>query len=72
MSEENVDATRVAYDQYYSRGDFAPLLAALTDDFEFVTAPEMPDAGTYRGDEARRWMAAYIDSFDGFTQEARS
>jgi len=70
VSEENVEATKAAYDEYYSRGDFSPLLEAITDDFEFVTAPEMPDAGTYRGDEARAWMSTYIESFDGFTQEA--
>jgi ketosteroid isomerase-like protein len=69
MSQENVEATRAAY-EYYSRGDFSPLLAAITDDFEFVTAPEMPDAGTYRGERARAWMAQYIESFDGFTQQA--
>ena len=35
-----------------------------------VTAAEMPDAGSYRGDEARDWMTAYMESFDGFTMEA--
>ena len=70
MSQENVEATRAAYEQYYARGDFNPLFAAITDDFEFVTAEEMPDAGTYRGEEARVWMTQYIESFDGFTQEA--
>ena len=70
MSQENVEATRAAYEHYYARGDFNPLFAAITDDFEFVTAEEMPDAGTYRGEEARVWMTQYIESFDGFTQEA--
>jgi ketosteroid isomerase-like protein len=70
MSQENVEATRAAYEQYYSQGDFRPFFAAITDDFEFVTAAEMPDAGTYRGERARVWMAQYIKSFDGFTQEA--
>ena len=69
MSRENVDLTRAAYKQF-SRGDFSRLFEANTDDFEFVTAAEMPDAGTYRGQEARDWIQAYIDSFDGYTQEA--
>ena len=30
----------------------------------------MPDAGSYRGAEARRWLKAWVDSFDGLTQEA--
>src|SRR5258705_491807 len=42
----------------------------MTDDFGFVTAAEMPDAGSYRGKEAREWLTAYIESFDGFTMEA--
>ena len=55
MSQENVDLTRAAYEQF-SRGDFSRLFEANTDDFEFVTAAEMPDAGTYRGQEARDWI----------------
>jgi ketosteroid isomerase-like protein len=69
MSQENVEAMRAAFEQF-SRGDFGEAFAALTDDFEFVTAPEMPDAGAYRGQEARDWILAYVDSFDGYTQEA--
>jgi ketosteroid isomerase-like protein len=69
MSQENVEAMRAAFEQL-SRGDFSAAFEAVTDDFEFVTAPEMPDAGTYRGQEARDWIRAYIASFDGFTQDA--
>src|SRR6185503_1857784 len=69
MSQENVEAMRAAFERY-SRGDFSLLFAAMTDDFEFVTAAEMPDAGSYRGQEAREWLTAYIKSFDGFTMEA--
>ena len=46
----------------------ARLFAASTDDFKFVTAAEMPDAGTYRGQEAIDWILAYIDSFDGYEE----
>ncbi len=70
MSEENVEAIRAAYEQYYSRGEFGPFLEAITEDFEFVTATEMPDAGTYRGPKAHAWIRTYIESFDEFTQEA--
>ena len=69
MSQENVEAIRAAFEQY-SRGDFSLFFAAITDDFEFVTAAEMPDAGSYRGQEARKWLTAYMESFDGFTMEA--
>jgi ketosteroid isomerase-like protein len=69
MSQENVELTRAAYEQF-SRGDFSRMFEQTTDDFEFVTAAEMPDAGTYRGQEARDWILAYIHSFDGFAQEA--
>jgi ketosteroid isomerase-like protein len=69
VSQENIAAVRAAYEQF-SRGDFSTVFAGLSEDFEFVTAAEMPDAGTYRGDEARDWMKTYVESFDGFTMEA--
>ena len=36
----------------------------------FVASPEPPDAGTYRGDAAVRWMTAWVESFEGHTIEA--
>jgi ketosteroid isomerase-like protein len=69
MSKENVEATRAVFEQF-ARGEFNSALATLPDDFEFVTAAEMPDAGTYRGQAARHWIRAYIDSFDGYAEEA--
>ena len=36
-------------------GDFRGL-ASLSDDFELVVSPEVPDAGTYRGEAARLWL----------------
>jgi ketosteroid isomerase-like protein len=68
MSEENVDALRAAFDRY-AHGDFRPI-GALGDDFELVVSPEAPDAGTYRGEDARRWLRAWVASFDGMTIEA--
>ena len=47
MSEEAVDLSRAAFEQF-TQGDFSAI-AELSDEFERVLAPEMPDAGTYRG-----------------------
>ena len=67
MSEETVDAFRAAFEQF-ARGDFSAF-ASLADEFELVLAPEMPDAGTYRGAVARGWLDAWVDSFDRLTFE---
>ncbi len=53
----------------FSRGDFSQM-ADVADDFELVTTRENPDAGTYRGEAANRWMAAWVESFEGHTIEA--
>ena len=53
MSEENVEIVRATYEPF-ARGDCSSF-ADWSDEFEFVTSPEQPDAGTYRGEEARRW-----------------
>jgi ketosteroid isomerase-like protein len=68
MSQEAIDIARAAFEQF-ARGDFSAN-AGLSDEFELVLAPEMPDAGSYRGAAARRWLAAWVDSFDRMTQEA--
>jgi ketosteroid isomerase-like protein len=68
MSEENVETVRTWYEQAAS-GDFSPL-AELTDDFVFVTSPEVPDSGSYRGEAAKRWVEAWVQSFEGLTIEA--
>ncbi len=62
-----MDLSRVLFEQF-SRGDFS-VVAELPDEFELVLAPEMPDAGTYRGAAARDWLAGWVDSFDRLTQE---
>jgi ketosteroid isomerase-like protein len=68
MSQENVEIVRHAYEQF-ARGDFS-VWADLPDEFEFVTSSEVPDAGTYRGEAAIRWMTAWVESFEGHTIEA--
>jgi ketosteroid isomerase-like protein len=68
MSQENVEVVHAAYEQF-ARGDFSPF-ANLGNDFEFVTSPELPDAGTYRGEAAIRFMTTWVDSFEQLTMEA--
>jgi ketosteroid isomerase-like protein len=68
VSHENVEVVRAAYEES-SRGDFSRW-AELPDDFEFVASPELPDAGTYRGEAARRWLTAWLESFERLTIEA--
>ncbi len=68
MSQENVEIARATYEQF-ARGDFS-LFEALPNDFEFVTSPEVPDAGAYRGEPAIRWMRTWVESFDDLTMEA--
>jgi ketosteroid isomerase-like protein len=67
MSREDVETIRAAFEQF-SRGDFA-VYAQLPGDLELVIAPEMPDAGTYRGEAARRWLDAWTQSFEQLTLE---
>jgi ketosteroid isomerase-like protein len=68
MSEENVEALRAAFERY-AHGDFSPI-GALGDDFELVISPDAPDAGTYRGEAARRWLRAWVASFEEMRIEA--
>jgi ketosteroid isomerase-like protein len=68
MSQENVELVRARYAQFAS-GDFSSF-AEYPDDLEFVTDPAMPDAGTYRGEAARRWTTAWVESFDQLAMEA--
>jgi ketosteroid isomerase-like protein len=67
MSQEAIDVFRAAFEQF-AHGDFTAY-ADLPDEFELILAPEMPDAGTYRGAAAREWLAAWVNSFDRLTHE---
>ena len=58
-----------ATNEPFARGDCSAW-ADFPDDFEFVASPELPDAGTYRGEAAVRWMTTWVESFDGRTIEA--
>jgi ketosteroid isomerase-like protein len=67
MSQAVVDALQSAYEQF-ARGEFG-LMKTLPDDVEVATAPEMPDAGTYRGEAARSWLNSWVESFDALALE---
>jgi ketosteroid isomerase-like protein len=67
MSQEAVDLSRAAFERF-AQGDFTAI-ADLPDEFGLVLAPEMPDAGTYRGGAARDWITAWVNSFERLTQE---
>jgi len=66
MSQEAVDLSRAAFEQF-AQGDFTAI-ADLPDEFELILAPEMPDAGSYRGGAARVWITAWVKSFDRVTR----
>ena len=52
-----------------AQGDFSRWLDDVTHDFVFVTSPDVPDAGTYRGEAAREWVTVWVESFVGHTIE---
>ena len=68
MSEENVETMRAILDRT-AQGDFSRWLDDFTDDLVFVTSPDLPDAGTYRGEAAKEWLTAWVESFVGHTIE---
>ena len=69
MSQENVETVRGFFGPL-ARGDLSRWFAEVTEDFVFVASPEVPDAGTYRGEDAKQWITTWAESFDGYTIEA--
>jgi ketosteroid isomerase-like protein len=69
VSRGNVEVVRAMFD-LLARGDYSRWFDDVTDDFVFVTSPDIPDAGTYRGEVARDWIMAWVESFEGATMEA--
>jgi ketosteroid isomerase-like protein len=69
VSQENVEAVQAFFDPL-ARGDLSRWFGEVTNDFVFVASPEVPDAGTYRGEDARRWITTWAESFEGYTVEA--
>ncbi|HEX3292908.1 MAG TPA: nuclear transport factor 2 family protein [Solirubrobacterales bacterium] len=70
MSEENVKTVAAIFDRA-AQGDFSHWLDDVTDDFVFVSSPDVPDGGTYRGEAARNRVTAWVESFVGHTIDAR-
>ena len=68
-SQENVGAVRSIF-AATTQGDFSRWFSAVTGDFVFVASPDVPDGGTYRGEEAKQWITAWVESFEGHTIEA--
>jgi hypothetical protein len=46
--------------EIWNAGEFERFLDELGPDLEFSPDPSFPDAGTYRGDEFRRWMRDWV------------
>ena len=69
MSRENVELVQAVF-EHTAAGDFELFFDLLTQDFVLVTSPEIPDAGTYEGADARRWLRTWIDSFEDLTVRA--
>ena len=44
-------------------GDYERWLDEMGADFEFTPDPSFPDAGTYRGEDLRRWMRDWISTW---------
>jgi ketosteroid isomerase-like protein len=68
VSEANVEVVRAIYEAF-ARGDFS-VLDSFSDDFVFVTSPEFPDAGEYRGDEAIGFIKSWVETFGALKMEA--
>jgi len=67
MSREAVEALRLVFEQF-ARGEFGAI-DGLSGEFVLVTAPEMPDAGTYHGDDGRQWLRSWVASFESLKFE---
>jgi hypothetical protein len=46
--------------EFWNNGEYDRWLDELGPEFEFTPDPSFPDAGTYRGDDLRRWMGEWI------------
>ena len=62
-----MEIVRAAHQQF-ARGDST--LNGVAGHFELVTFRDDPDAGTYRGVAARRWLTEWHDSYDEITIES--
>jgi ketosteroid isomerase-like protein len=69
VSQENLDAVRMAYEAINS-GDPSPVLEAVDEEMEFHEPASLPYGGTYRGpDGMGQFFSALADSWDGLHLE---
>lgn len=69
MSQENVDAVRMAYEAINS-GDPSPVLEAVHEEMEFQEPASLPYGGTYRGpDGMGQLFSALAENWDGLHLE---
>ena len=47
----------------WNSGDIEAFLAEVPPEFEFTPDPSFPDAGTYSGEEMRRWMRGWVETW---------
>jgi ketosteroid isomerase-like protein len=69
VPKENIDAVRRAYEAW-NRGDRETAFEFLDPDVEVSVPPELPEAGTYRGRDLVRRLAA--EQVLPFLEEARA
>ncbi len=69
MSQENVEAVKVAYEDF-ARGGLDRFMDHCTDDVEFhALAHELRHEPALGKDAVRAWLQDWIDTFDGFWME---
>ena len=49
--------------ELWNAGDYERFIDELGPDVEFSPDPSFPDAGTYRGDDLRRWLGDWIETW---------
>lgn len=51
--------------ELWNSGDLDRFLEELGSSFQFTPDPSFPDAGTYSGEDFRRWMHDWVDTWQG-------
>jgi ketosteroid isomerase-like protein len=71
MSEENVAIVRAAYEAF-NRGDMEAGAAFFDPAIEWSTPPNLPEAGTWHGEEeVMRGVASFLESFESLRADVQ-
>jgi ketosteroid isomerase-like protein len=71
MSGENVEIVRATYEAF-NRGDLEAGAALFDPAIEWSTPPNLPEAGTWRGEEeVRRGIASFLESFESLRADVQ-